>query len=212
MQYFSELANVVREVEHKCNHHTSSQALKLALSEARIVINELRSRLPVDPAGNNLLPTTVRLDDTKLLRLADLCSHVTHGLVFINQNQVPHQADIFSYTSGSSGSLLKVSYDMAGHQQYMRHISETALLLPGAGWHRLKKALFILAGSMMIVCGMLVAASSTPISASLLLTLAGATTLSAGMGFFVGQDTGLAGAANKVKMQTMNERPSIVAR
>ena len=58
---------------------------------------------------------------------------------------------------------------------------------------------------MVIVCGMIVAASSTPISASLLLTLAGAATLSAGIGFFVGRDAGLASAANKVKMQTIHD-------
>jgi len=44
--------------------------------------------------------------------------------------------------------------------------------------------------------------STTPISASLLLTLTGASALSAGIGFFVGRDTGLASVVNKVKMQT----------
>ncbi len=202
LHYLSELTQVVREVEQTCNHHHPSQVLKLAVSEARNVLSELRSRLPVNPEQNNLLPTTARLDDALLLRLTDLCSHVTHGLIFISQNQVPRHAHIFSYKGGSSGKLCNLHYDLAVHQENMAHITESALLLPGAGWHRLKKALFILAGAMVLICGMLVAASSSPISAGLLLTLAGTATLSTGIGFFVGQDTGLASAAKKVKMQT----------
>ena len=208
-QYYVELSNVVSKLQQEYNDAASSQALKLALSEARIVLNELRLRLPVNAAQNNFLPTMLSHDERLLLRLADLCSHVAHGLIFINQNQVPHEAQMFSYTGDCSGEVFNVSYDFAAHQRYMRHISETALLLPGAGWHALKKALFILAGAMLLLCGLLVVGATIPTSVSSLLTLAGAATLSAGIGFFVGRDAGLASAANKVKMQTTHEIGSL---
>ena len=195
-QYFSELAAAVQEVERIFGQPTTTKALKLALSEANIVLNELR-RLP---------PT----DDTQRLRLADLCSHLAHGLIFIQDHQVPHQADIFTYSGGSTGQVRKVNYDLAAHQQYMRYVSETALLLPGAGWHQLRNALFILAGALLIICGLFVAAASTPISVNFLLTLAGTAAISVGMGFFVGRNTGLASAVNGVKMQTTTEESFLV--
>lgn len=199
LQYFSELAKIVQNADQYCESNASKE-LKLALSETNILLKELQRLIPI----NNQLSASTGLKDRQLLLLADLCSHIACGLDFILRHQNPYQAHIFSYKHGSSGVILQVHYDLTAHQQYMQHVSDIASELPGAGWHKIKRALYILAGALLIASGIMFAASSIPLSSGLLFTLASAAVISTGMGFFIGRDTGLAGAVNNVKMHSDN--------
>jgi flagellar biosynthesis chaperone FliJ len=97
-QYFSELEQVInklQQMQQLQQRKIFSKQLTSSLFESRRVLDELRARIPVAGAQNNL----ASVDDTQLLRLADVCSHLKNGLEFISQNQARYQASVFSYTT-----------------------------------------------------------------------------------------------------------------
>lgn len=194
LQYVAELTKELRRVAQSS---LLSHAQRCALSEARVVLNELNAIVPLSSDQKTLRTPELRLSDTELLILAALCSHATHGVCFMAANQT-YQAQIYQ---GPFGCMRTVHYDLSEHQECMQFINDKAELLPGAGWYGLKKALLILAGALLVACGIVCLATSTPLSSSLLLTLAGTAALSAGIGLFVGRDTGVAAAAKQVTMK-----------
>lgn len=94
--------------------------------------------------------------------------------------------------------LRQVNYDHNMHKSNMKHLSKMASSLEGSGWKKLRNTLFALAGLMLIACGILAAIPTG--GTGLLLGLAGAAVLTAGVGFFAGRDKGLAKAVNNVQM------------
>lgn len=127
--------------------------------------------------------------------LAALCSHTKQGLYFLLTDQHVSQASLYQ---GPFGPSYSVQYDLPTHQACMQFIADKSALLPCAGWHGLKKALLILAGALLVGCGLLCTVGSVPLTSSFILTLAGTAALSAGLGLFVGQDKGVAAAAKQV--------------
>lgn len=134
-----------------------------------------------------------------LVRLADICSHISQGLHFVAKAGTTFSCDIFYTTNNTSGTLRQVNYDMSMHKSSMEHLSNMASSLEGGGWKTLRNTLFVLAGLMLIACGTLAAIPTG--GTSLLLGLGGAAVFTAGVGFFVGRNAGLAGAVSSVQMK-----------
>jgi hypothetical protein len=172
------------------------RARKAALYEANGVLKELHKQVPLTENGERL--QSPHHDETLLIRLADICSHTAQGIHFVVGNGATFSCDIFYATSNTSGTIRQVNYDINMHKSGMEHLSEMASSLKGSGWKKLRNALIVLAG--LIVCGIL-AAIPTGGTGLLVVGLGGAAVLTAGIGFFVGRDTGLAGAVSNVQMK-----------
>ena len=137
--------------------------------------------------------------DLNHARLADICSHTAQGLHFIATNSKPFACDMFYATGDHAGSIKQMTYDAEAHKESMLRIESMAKHLKGHGWKDFRKALLILAGVMLVAAGILTAVPTGGIS--LVVALGGVAVLAAGVGFFAGRDTGLAGAVGDVKMK-----------
>ncbi|PJD94275.1 MAG: hypothetical protein CK424_00165 [Legionella sp.] len=187
-QYFHELKTVLDDVERPTNDY--SQAQLSALTETRSMIYQLNC---VDE---------FLLNDFELLRLASVCSHVAQSLKFVTGHPMD-QVSIFRNSGHSFEVKVVLNYDLEEHKKSMQFLSETASLLPGAGWYRLKRVLLILSGAMLLACGIIIASNPT-----MGVAFASAAAISAGVGFFVGRDKGLAVSVKKATMEIDTEQTS----
>ena len=132
--------------------------------------------------------------DTRITlnQLTELCSRLEQGLSFVASNGTPFQCE-----NWSNGQKESVHYNLETHKNSMLRLAEIAPSLQGGGWKILRTSLFVLAGLMLVATGILAAIPTA--GTSLTAALSGAALLSAGAGFFVGQDTGLAGAVGRAK-------------
>lgn len=202
--FLRELKNLQHKVEEQ--HLASAvssmtikqkRAQKAALNEANQVIKEIRKQLPL--AENDERLQSSRHNEALLIQLADICSHTTHGLHFVANGRVSFLCDMFDATNNTSGALRQVNYDMNQHRLSMDHLSNMASSLEGSGWKKLRNTLFVLAGLMLIACGILAVIPTG--GTSLLLGLSSTAVLTAGIGFFVGRDTGMAGSVSNLQMK-----------
>ena len=143
-------------------------------------------------------------EEITLNQLAEICSRVTHGLNFILLDKKSFTADIFHATASRSEAIEQVNYDAEAHKAGMIRLDSMASSLKGSGWKGLRKALLVLAAVMLVAAGILAAIPTGGVS--LIVALGGISVATAGTGFFVGRDTGLAGAVRGVKM-TGTEKP-----
>lgn len=203
--FLRELKNLQNTIEEQQNLASTLSSMtirqqrvrKAALDEAKQVVKELQKQLPLTENEERLQSS--QHNEAMLIRLADICSHTSQGLHFVAKGGATFSCDIFYATNNTSGTLSQVNYDINMHKSGMEHLSNMAYSLEGSGWKKLRNTLFALAGLMLIACGILAAISTG--GTSLLLGFGGAAALTAGVGFFVGRDTGLAGAVSNVQMK-----------
>lgn len=206
------------------------QARNKALYEVSRVLTELHKLLPLSEDGKQLKAMPQKYahsskgaqlkdkatgkpcvidDEALLIRLTDICSHTTQGLHFLATSGKSFSCDIFYTAADHSSNIKHVLYNMNTHKTGMMHLESMAHSLKGSGWKNCRKALLILAGLMLIAVGIFAAAHTGGIS--LTATLGGVAILTAGVGFFIGRDTGVAGAVKGVKMKGMEKQDDDVS-
>lgn len=203
--FLRELKNLQNTIEEQQNFASTpslmslkqQRAQKAALNQAKQVVKALQKQLPLTENEERLQSPPD--SEAMLIRIADICSHTAQGLHFVAKGRATFSCYIFYATNNTSGTLRQVNYDINMHKSGMEHLSNLASSLEGSGWKNLRNTLFALAGLMLIACGILAAIPTG--GASLILGLGGSAVLTAGVGFFVGRDTGLAGAVSNVQIK-----------
>jgi hypothetical protein len=183
-----------------------NRACYTALKEAKHVMAELYKQAPIITDGqtdgaNDDIPGGY--DVPLLVRLADICSHTAHGLRFIATNSKPFACAMFYATDNHAGTVKQMTYDIEAHKESMLRLESMAKHLKGHGWKDFRKALLILAGVMLVAAGIIAAVPTGSIS--LAVVIGGVAVLTAGVGFFAGRDTGLAGAVADVNMKSLKK-------
>ena len=174
-----------------------TRARNMALQVAKRVVKEMKKLRPVvtNEQGAFILKldTSEVIWDKELLDSTDICSRIRHGLHFIATGGESFSYDRFDPTNGNS---VTTTYNAEVHKESMLYLEHMSKQQHGHGWKKLSNLLLVIAGLMLVAAGILAAIPTGGIS--LVLAVGGSAALTAGVGFFVRRDTGLANAVDDV--------------
>ena len=169
---------------------------------------------------NNPLKKPDALDD-ETLYLACICSRVHAALIFLSNENNAYQYNNHYFVVGEKYeavgdvTILKfnpckqefdeVIYDINYHQQNLQEIQKMISNLSGHRWESVRNAAFALAAALIVAS---VAVGLTVGTGGVILpVLLGASTLSAGIGFFAAKDSGIAKSVRQLELNAL-EFPS----